>query len=320
MTRLLRLTGSLGLFLLALALSADVRGDELVAPDGGVRMLEVVSVQVRAQDGTLTRIPRVRIAALHLLGDRERLDAYGLEQMLRWALARERARSTPAARARHAPARFGVYVGRGVFPPSARAVVRRLESAGKRVRLLFEGDVRTAEMGGLKTVIVPGGWAPSQLAGLGTEGQQALTRFVDGGGLYVGLCAGGYLPVRHIVWEGVPVTYPVGWAAGTATGPVPGRVPWPRSEVVTLTLTGGGHAAALYAGGASFDVPGAKVLARYPGGAAAIVTLRRGKGRVVLSGAHVEFRTGVDADLLAKDAWATGLQPGDAALFLRLLR
>jgi len=85
-------------------------------------------------------------------------------------------------------------------------------------------------------------------------------------------------------------------------------------------MAGGGKRTALYAGGASFDVPGAKVLARYPGGAAAIVSVRRGKGRLVLSGAHVEFRTGEDADILAQDAWATGLEPGDGGLLLRLLR
>ncbi len=239
--------------LLALLLVGAVRGDELVLPDGQVQRLEVVSVRVRDGDGVLRDVPRAQVAGVHLSGDRERLDAYGLEQMLRWALQRARKPATAAGLKRP----VGVYAGRGVFPPSARAVVRRLEAAGRRVHLLFEGDMRAAGLRTLRTLIVPGGWAPSQLAGMGKAGQQALKRFVEGGGLYVGLCAGGYLPVSTVVWEGASVVYPVGLVAGKATGPVPGRVPWPRSEVVTLDMAGGGGRTVLYAGGASLYVQGA---------------------------------------------------------------
>ena len=57
------------------------------------------------------------------------------------------------------------------------------------------------------------------------------------------------------------------------------------------------------------------MLARYPGGAAAAIEVRHGKGRLLLTGAHVEMHGKTDEDLLAEESWATGLATGDASLF-----
>ena len=91
-------------------------------------------------------------------------------------------------------------------------------------------------------------------------------------------------------------------------------VPYPQAEVFRLDLEGGGHEKALYAGGSSFQVEGATVLARYPGGRPAAIEVKKGRGRLLLTGAHVEFSARKDRDLLS-EAWAHGAKPGDARLF-----
>ncbi|MCG8325578.1 MAG: BPL-N domain-containing protein, partial [Thiotrichales bacterium] len=130
---------------------------------------------------------------------------------------------------------------------------------------------------------------------------------------YFGICAGGYLPCTNIVWAGARYRYPVRLVDGTASGPVPGLVPYPESQSVKLD-TG----PAIYAGGSSFDVKGARVLARYPNGTAAAVAVKHGKGRLVLTGAHVEFTDGKDDDLLAE--FAKGHKAGDGKTFKAIWR
>ena len=240
------------------------------------------------------------------------LDDHRLVRTLRFALARARqgVKETKT---------IGVYLGRGVFPPSGLAAVRRLDEADTPPRLLFEDDMTTQGLRGLKRLGMPGGWAPSLLAGLGAEGQKALVAFVKGGGRYLGICAGAYLPCRSVVWEGQTWPYPTGLVDGTATGPVPGRAPWPKAEVFDLELEKGRKHRTIYAGGGSFDVKDATVLARYPNGDAAAVEVKRGRGRLLLTGAHVEFDGRKDQDLLAEDGWARGLRPGDAAVWATFL-
>lgn len=284
-----------------LLLSAVGAADVVVLKDGRVVEGTVTEVAVAGADGKITR--HTEVAAVHLAADRELLDERSLSSNLRFALARARVEPRGGV---------GVYLGRGAFAPSAQAVVRRLEEARVRPKLLFAPDVTAAALKGLKTIVVPGGWAPSMLAALGADGQRALVGFVRGGGGYLGICAGGYLPCETVVWEGSAFPYPLRLVAGKATGPLADLAPWPSSAGVTLSL-GRREAVALYAGGSAFEVAGAQVLARYPDGSAAIVR----KGRMILTGAHVEFAAATDRDLLA--GWADGVAPGDGALFRDLL-
>lgn len=240
--------------------------------------------------------------------ERERIDDAWLLTNLRFAVKRSRSEL-------RADRTIGVYIDEGVFPPSAQAVIRRLDEAKTPPLLLLADDFTPEGLKGLKRIIVPGGWAPSILAGLGDHGQKALVRFVEQGGAYLGICAGAYVPCSKVRWEGETIPYPLGLVQGTAAGPVKGRAPWPTAETFDLQLDKKKRSRALYAGGASFEVKDAKVLARYPGGGAAAIEIKRRKGRLILTGAHVEFRTDKDADLLGQNNWAAGLKPGDARLF-----
>jgi glutamine amidotransferase-like uncharacterized protein len=294
----------LGLFLLFSMAAAD----EVILRDGTVLAADVTLV--KTADGR--ELSRDRVYAVRLNGDRGVLDAAWVEQNLRFALDRAR-------RGEAADGRVGVYLGRGVFPPSGIAVVRRLDEGKRAPRLLFETDVTAKGLTGLDVVIFPGGWAPSQRDVLGESGRTALAQFVNGGGNYLGICAGGYLPCSDVVWKQENFAYPLALADGKAVGPVPGLAPYPASQGVDLTLPGGKKMRALYAGGSSFEIKGAESLASYPNGTAAAVAVRHGEGLLVLTGAHIEFRDDRDADLLGQDAWAAQVKAGTADLFATFL-
>jgi hypothetical protein len=54
----------------------------------------------------------------------------------------------------------------------------------------------------LELFFMPGGSAYEIQANLGTSGKDRLTRFLDSGGSYVGMCAGGYYAARGYYWKG----------------------------------------------------------------------------------------------------------------------
>jgi len=114
-----------------------------------------------------------------------------------------------------------------------------------------------------------------------------------------------------VVWEKRSYAYEIGLVKGKALGPVPGLAPWPKSQGVEV-MASKGPRRVLYAGGCSFEVDGARVLARYKDRTPAVVK----KGRIVLTGVHAEF-TGTDKDLLA--GWAAQVDAGDGSLFYELL-
>ncbi len=279
-------------FAAALALLAALAaGDIAVSPDGKVVRGRIARVVFA--DGRTVANP----AAVHLDHDRVLLDLRSLVANYRFTHARGPAKKN---------ARVAVYMGTGAFAPSAQAVVKRLDEAGHRPRLLFDGDVDAATLKGLRAIVFPGGWAPSMLVGLREDGQKALAAYVRGGGRYLGICAGGYLPCKNVRWEGRDHPYPVALVDGVADGPVPGLAPWPKSEVVALrpgkTGRNNKKLRAIYAGGAAFSVNGARVLARYEAGSAAAIEVNAGKGRLVLIGVHPEFDA-TDGDILT---WAGG--------------
>jgi len=249
------------------------------------------------------------LATVAFPDERETLDSKWIEANLRFALERK---------GKPFDETIGVYLGRGASAPSALAIVRRLDSLKRPPRLLFERDFLSGRLAGVKTIVMPGGWAPSMVRALGAKGVDALRRFLERGGNYLGICAGGYLVCRSVVWEGKRYRYPIRIAPAVATGPLNDIAPWPKSAGVKVTLRDDTKARALYAGGSRFSIESGTVLASYPDGSPAIVDLQHGGGRMILTGAHVEFAARTDRDLL--EGWAEGVECGDGALFSRLLK
>ncbi len=300
--------------LLLLALAGPIAADVVVTDDGRTRVGRVKEVVLLEPAGGELRLEEKDLLAITLDADRDRIDEHWLVATLRFTIERER---RGAAKRR---SKVGVYVGRGVFPPSAMAVVRRLDESKRAPRCLFASDISKEGLEGIDLLVVPGGWAPSMLKGLTTRGQRALATWVERGGRYMGICAGGYLPCGTVVWEGKAYPYPINLVRGQAVGPLDGLAPWPTADAIALELERGASRATLYAGGAAFDVVDAAIVARYPGGSPAAILAEAGKGRLLLTGAHVEFVGGRDDDLLDWEAWAPGLKLGDAKLFASFLK
>ncbi len=294
-------------FLLVLVASGDI-----VWTRTGGTVGNVISVRVRTADGTIRDVARKELLAVHLDSDREFLDGRSAAANLLWARRR-------AVRLSAGAEPVAVYCGRGVFAPSAQAVVRRLDEARIPVDLWFDGEVDRDRLARARTLIVPGGWAPSIQKSMGDLA--ALRDFVRKGGRYLGICAGAYLACATVEWEGERFAYPLQLWSGAAVGPLPELAPWPRAADVALRLAGSPQNAvgAVYAGGSRFRTDPAAAWATYPDGTAAAVVVAYGKGAVALTGAHLEFAAKRDADLLRWHGWAPGVKGGDGHLFLKLL-
>ena len=144
-------------------------------------------------------------------------------------------------------------------------------------------------------------------AHLGAEGNEALRRYVQDGGVFMGLCAGAYYAATTI--EYVPEWAPprgrnsgiLALFNGVARGPVPGTgiagdTPgaYNGCTLAPVVLLEDGERAALpYSCGPAFYTPGenAEVLARYdvPGQPVAAFSEASGKGRIILSGVLPQY-------------------------------
>jgi hypothetical protein len=62
-------------------------------------------------------------------------------------------------------------------------------------------DVRAGRLKDFRVLIVPGGVGSTQAKSLGPEGRDAVRAFVNGGGCFVGICAGCYLASTGYDWS-----------------------------------------------------------------------------------------------------------------------
>lgn len=294
--------------LLLLVPVADLDADQVVTTSGRIVDGVITTVEITPDGSIGERFDRSDLASVRLDGDRRLLDLLWLTRTQRFALDRETKPDETV----------GVYIGLGAFPPSALAVVRRLDAAGTPPRLLFARDFRAKSLRKLDRLVVPGGWAPSMIEALGEDGLGALRAWVRQGGRYLGICAGAYLACRRVTWQGEVHPYPLDLVDAVAVGPLEEIAPWPASAGFDLVFEGEDVHPALYAGGCRFDAAAADVLARYPNGTPACIRAKAGKGRVVLTGAHVELDAKTDRDLLDQDAWAARVKGLTTRAFDRL--
>jgi len=198
-----------------------------------------------------------------------------------------------------------VYVDEGVEGRSARHALSAL------IGLVGLGRVRrvnhwTLRMGGWEAstalVVMPGGRDLPYLRRLGGQGNRRLRQFVEQGGAYLGLCAGGYYGAARVAFEvGGPLEVvgprELGFYPGTASGPAYGKNQFDyKSEAGAraariIHLPTGKRASVYFNGGCAFLGPQEQAVAHYadlPGTPAAIVHCRVGLGHALLSGVHLE--------------------------------
>lgn len=82
---------------------------------------------------------------------------------------------------------------------------KALRAAGLPFELIRAGDIRNGALADYRVLFVPGGWASNKAKSLGDEGMQAIRRFVDHGGSYIGFCGGAGLATQDGIGL-VPVT------------------------------------------------------------------------------------------------------------------
>ncbi|MCP3690616.1 MAG: hypothetical protein GY917_00365 [Planctomycetaceae bacterium] len=215
-----------------------------------------------------------------------------LESNLRWMIARERIKPE------NQEPRIVVYADAGTNYQLNGNIVTSLESAGILCRVLDRSRIRPTELQHVEAYIMPGGYSTFQRNALGHRGMQTLRQFVNQGGRFLGICAGGYVASRDVHWEEKHYPYPLELFDGTAEGALDSIAAWPGDAGVSLKLTEAGRLRGLtkeaegtfyYKGGPHFHA-GTKctVLATYPNGSAAIISRPYGQGEVVLNGIHYE--------------------------------
>jgi glutamine amidotransferase-like uncharacterized protein len=182
--------------------------------------------------------------------------------------------------------RIGLYVGKG-SSHSWLWFVELFDRFGfYDLVLLDERQIRAGALEAIDTLAVSGGDTIAMAEGLGKEGATALGSFLQEGGLYLGACAGAYLPLNsskeylhHFNFVKSRITNLTKEIPGSIKLPEKSIAPYgcsylfhPVREAVELTADGlppfdgtGSFDAPLYGGPGMTPGEGSEVLARYSG-------------------------------------------------------
>lgn len=154
---------------------------------------------------------------------------------------------------------------------------------------------------GVSLFVMPGGADLYYCEKLNGPGNARIRAYVEGGGSYLGICAGAYYACAALNWaagtdQEISGARELGFYNGTATGPVMEFLEgqningsWLHAAPVTYHDDQGDITALLaYEAGPVFTGGDAVILARYEDGGAAIIETKIGQGRVILSSPHIE--------------------------------
>lgn len=201
----------------------------------------------------------------------------------------------------------------GAWAPGLDAIEAAITAAGHTVQRIHRGELN-GEPGLLQdfdALLFGGGFAyPGYTVHISDRGKARIQEFIQGGGAFVGICAGAYFACDELDYEG----HTWGDESGYDTDLYPSVCGGPVHEVSSYpywapaTIDFSGHDAyqdfdqapfqrqLYYAGGPFFHEPpaGVEVLATYANegphqGEPAAVALPYGDGRVVLWGPHPEL-------------------------------
>ncbi len=155
-------------------------------------------------------------------------------------------------------------------------------------------------------LIIPGGRDLAYHTSLKGKGNQKIREFVEGGGSFLGICAGAYYGCKFVEFDkGMPLEVvgdrELSFYPGSAKGPAygPGTFYYDSEKgAQAAPISDGffnGSFRSYFNGGCFFEdvtAPHIKVLSRYldiEGEPAAIVECEIGKGKAILSGVHFEI-------------------------------
>lgn len=225
---------------------------------------------------------------------------------------------------RAAPIRVAIYddVGGGGAGPGN--VERCLGDAAKfRTERIKAEDLRNGALKRFDVIVVPGGSGSKQAEQMQEAGREAIRKFVEQGGGYVGICAGAYLATTDYTWSlgilDAKVLDRKHWARGTGNVQLNMNdagcrfFALPQSKQVTVYYGQG----PLLAPGGRDDVPDYEPLATYETeiakngaptgvmkGTTAVALGKFGTGRVICFSPHPEKTEGLEDFLAAATRWA----------------
>lgn len=153
--------------------------------------------------------------------------------------------------------------------------------------------------------VMPGGADRPYAKKLNGAGNDAIQHYVEQGGTYLGICAGGYYGCASIEFQkdsphAICEERELAFCSGTAIGCLPDITKKPydqtlESAAVTKINIQGKHLPTLYWGGCYFKVSDTQdidIIATYcdlPHEPPAIICCKAGKGQAILSGVHFEI-------------------------------
>ncbi|SCU88158.1 Biotin apo-protein ligase-like protein [Cupriavidus necator] len=211
------------------------------------------------------------------------------------------------------------YIDAGTSDGTARlmrTIRQQLRSSAYEIRAVMADDIRhdASLFDDAVLFVMPGGADLPYCAALNGAPNARIRRFVEQGGVYLGICAGAYYACRELAFHAgsageICGTRELSFVDAIAVGSLPeltGGVAYdgtPRSTAaVEIRTTDRLTAAPVslythYHGGCRFDFgqapgPEAQVLAVYTGiegNPPAIVSSRVGKGSAILTGVHLEI-------------------------------
>jgi hypothetical protein len=111
--------------------------------------------------------------------------------------------STPDPGAASTPAaiRVAVYKGDGASQSRDEVIEVLRKGAGFDVHDITVDEIKAGKLAQFDVVIHPGGSGGGQGKALGEEGRAAERKFIEGGGGYIGVCAGAYLATCDYEWS-----------------------------------------------------------------------------------------------------------------------
>ena len=143
----------------------------------------------------------------------------------------------------------------------------------------FLRDEELVKLPSYDVLLVPGGYTGNYIPSMGSKGVRILLEFVEGGGGYVGVCAGAYVAGLLKLVKSEPVRVEgIGWVEIEVRKP-DHPVMRGYSGKVRIHYQNGPHIR---------PAEGEESLATYADGSTAILSAKFGKGRVILFSPHPE--------------------------------
>lgn len=105
--------------------------------------------------------------------------------------------AAPAAKAEPGVLRVALFVGKGASDRAKRNFKRLLASSDSvQYQSILGEDIRSGALKDFDAIVVPGGSAAKEAVSMGPEARSEVRRFIEEGGVYLGVCAGAYLATR----------------------------------------------------------------------------------------------------------------------------